>query len=391
MKETAGCSMLIKILKIVAMMILVSAMVDCSKDLLTPPEPVVDDPLPQDTIPRLPEDELYNVLSDYYSRSNHCALGILGYIDVPGYKTWKIAMGYFDDSRIRRINTNDKFILGSVSKTFTATIILQLMEEGLINLDAPVIHYLPGRVDILEEEYDLSNITVRQLLNHESGIADFIDIPAFTNQMIAQPANMINQFDILSYIIQYRDPLFAPGTSFEYSSTNYLLLGIMAEYIGGKPFYLLLKEKICLKIGLESTHLHSYDPAEGEIAHGYYGTLDGSIIHGSYGWTAGMIVTTIKELGKFLRALASGELFQDQSTFELMITPGQYSTYGLGIFEVDFAGENCYGHTGKAFGYRARMFFNPEKDAVLCIGITTYGIQELPNENITPALFDILP
>jgi hypothetical protein len=212
-----------KTVNIIIIVTLITIILDCTKDSVNTPDPDTKDPVIEDTIPRLPEAELQEVCRDYFQLSNHCALGVLVYIEVPGYEKWRIPMGFFDDSKFRPLNTNDKFIIGSVSKTFTATIILQLMEEGLIDLDAPVINYLP--IEGLGEEYDLNSITVRQLLKHESGIADFIDIPAFTNRMISDPTTPISMFDILSYVVQYRDPLFPPGTSFEYSSTNYYLLG----------------------------------------------------------------------------------------------------------------------------------------------------------------------
>ena len=343
-------------------------------------------------LPELKEDSLNKVLDDYYEFSNHCVLGIIGYVDLPDYKIWKKAIGYFDDSRTRTLKRNDKFIIGSVSKTFTATIILQLCEEGKIELDSSIVVYLPEfPAEILGHEYDTNNIAVRQLLDHESGIADFIDIPSYINRMFNQPSDGITPNEILSLVIQYRDPLFDPGTSFAYSSTNYILLGIMAEYICGEPFYLILKERICLKIGLENTYLHGFDPDEGEIAHGYYGVFDGSTPDGSYGWTAGGISTSIEDLGKFMRALIKGELFQNPSTFDLMITPGQWSSFGLGIYPMEYGYGISYGHTGKVFGYRARMIYNLEKDVVLCLGITMYGIQELPHYSVIPSLLDLLP
>ena len=378
--------MMKKILGFIAIVFFIVA-IGCSKEPASSNKPVNNDPTPK---PK--KDSLHNVLKDYYEFSDYCVLGVLGYIDLPGYKIWKTAIGYFDDSRTRTLKTNDKFIIGSVSKTFTATIILQLIEEDMIELDSSIVGYLPMFPTlILGNEYDLNNITVRQLLNHESGIADFIDIPSYTNRMLNQPSDIITPNDILSLVVQYREPLFAPGTSFAYSSTNYILLGIMAEYICGEPFYLILKERICLKIGLENTHLHSFDPDEGEIAHGYYGVFDGSTAHGSYGWTAGAISTSIEDLGKFMRALVKGELFQNQSTFDLMITPGQWSSFGLGIYPMEYGYGISYGHTGKVFGYRARMIYNLEKDAVLCLEITTHGIQELPHYSVIPSLLDSLP
>lgn len=377
-----------KIFEILGIAILTIIIIGCQKDSTSPDKHTNNN----STIPELKEDSLYNVLNDYFQFNDHCVLGIFGYVDVPNYKIWKSAIGYFDDSRTRTLETKDKFIIGSVSKTFTATIILQLVEEGVIELDSSIIVYLPiFPAEILGNEYNLNNITVRQLLNHESGIADFIDIPAFTNRMLNEPSNTISPIEILSLVIEYRDPLFNPGTSFSYSSTNYILLGMMAEYLCEKPFYIILKERICLKIGLENTHLHSFDPDEGEIAHGYYGVFDGSTAHGSYGWTAGGIASSVEDLGKFMKALVRGELFQNGSTFDLMITPGQFSTYGLGIFAMDYGHGVSYGHTGKVWGYRARMIYNLEKDAVLCIGITMYGIQELPHYSVIPSLLDLLP
>jgi D-alanyl-D-alanine carboxypeptidase len=380
-----------EILKVFIVTYLIIHLVGCNRDPGSPD-------IPEFKPPTLPETRLNEVVQDFYHNNGHCVLGVFALVQVPEYQVWKVAVGDFDASRTRKLKTDDKFILGSVSKTFTATIILQLMEEGKVHLDTSIINYLPestrklmsNESELMEQEYNLDSITVRQLLNHESGIADFINIPAFSNGMQNEPTSIISPNTIISYILEYREPYFSPGTSHQYSSTNYILLGIMAEHICGKPFYLILKEKICQKIGLENTHLHSFDPDEGEIAHGYYGVIDGPEIHGSYGWTAGTIVSSIEDLGKFMRALASGNLFQNKSTFDLMVTPGSWSTFGLGISERYYGYGISYGHSGKTPGYRAAIAYNVEKDAVMCLGITTHGIQELPNHTFFSSFLDII-
>ncbi|HEY3511376.1 serine hydrolase domain-containing protein [Kribbella sp. NPDC051137] len=260
------------------------------------------------------------------------------------------------DSRVR---------VGSNTKPFTATVVLQLVGEGKVDLDAPIDRYLPGMVR--GDGLDGRRITVRQLLQHTSGIPDYDDVLAGDylklQHVYWEPRELVD-------VALKHKASFPPGTSWEYSNTNYILAGLLVQKVTGRPVGEEITRRVIDRIGLRDT----YWPALGDqtIAgphpHGYYKTtpngrnVDVTELEPSPAWSAGAIVSTPADLNRFFTALIDGRLLRPAQLKEMLttvpapgldVTPG--GRYGLGIAARPLpCGGYAWGHGGDIFGFETR-------------------------------------
>ncbi len=217
-----------------------------------------------------------------------------------------------------------KFRLGSITKQFTATLILQLAEQGKIDLTAPISRYLP---DYPKGPGD--RITIHELLNHTSGIPGYTELPEFgaKSRETSKPADFIAFF-------ANRELLFEPGTKFSYSNSGYFLLGVILEKITGQSYERLLQEHIFDPAGMHDTGYDSTAPLLTKRAWGYDSTLDGyrntSYIDMSLPFSAGSLYSTAQDLFRWDRALYTDKILSSASKNK-MFTPG-LSDYGYGWF-----------------------------------------------------------
>jgi len=252
--------------------------------------------------------------------------------------------------------------IGSASKTFTAVVVLQLVEEGRIALDTAIGKYLPGMVK--GEGVDASMITVRQLLQHTSGLPEYADLIAAdafaVRDTYRSPHTMLG-------IAAQRPAAFPAGERYEYSNTGYLVLGLLVEAITERPLYEEIDARIVDALGLT----HTYLPREGERKirgdhpKGYHVTNAGklrdiSVADPSWTWAAGAMVSTPSELNDFMRAVLNGKLLE-KPTMKQMLTgvptgeellPGSRS--GLGIESVELSCGTAWGHSGDIPGFQTR-------------------------------------
>ncbi len=257
---------------------------------------------------------------------------------------------------------------GSNTKAFTATVVLQLVGEGKVGLDAHIEEYLPGLVR--GEGIDGSRITVRQLLQHTSGLPDY------TDYMIADYAGETSRHTyyqprtLLDTALAHK-ALFAPGSSWSYSNTNYVLAGLLIEKVTGRPLAEQITHRVIDRIGLR----HTYFPGVGEEgireAHprGYHAARPGgplediTRIDPSWGWAAGQLVSTPGDLNRFFSALVGGrllgpaELAQMRTTVEVPedSAMGTGVRFGLGVTSTPLScGGLAWGHGGSIHGYSTR-------------------------------------
>lgn len=271
--------------------------------------------------------------------------------------------------------------IGSNTKTFTAVVVLQLVGEGLIELDEPVETYLPGLVR--GAGIDGSQITVRQLLQHTSGLPNYtsflaagmlpfqhtyLDPRALLDLALAEPAES------------------APGTSWSYSNTNYLLAGLIVEKVTGRPIGEEITTRIIEPVGLE----HTYFPTVGDETirephpHGYHrddpeGELtDATEWDPSMGWAAGQMIATPSDLNLFFAALLDGELLEPAELDAMRTTidaPGPIpgTEYGLGLMSTPLScGGLAWGHGGSIPGYSTTNAVTEDGRGV------TIAVTELP-------------
>lgn len=276
--------------------------------------------------------------------------------------------------------------VGSTVKTFTATVVLQLVSEGRLGLDDQLSDHLPGTAIDQIQQADVA--TIRQLLQHSSGLYNYIQNLRFQTASLNDLLRPWQAADLLAYA-HHQAPYFAPGTDVAYSNTNYILLGLLIEQIEGKPLHQVFDERIIQPLGLQHTQFAGKDPVPDGIARGYidiYSNLQ--VIEGTYysGWdyyTAdGGLISTPYDMHVFLRALLQGQLLGQAEMTEMMAwqAPSQQDPafydieYGLGIFRMQTAWGTCYFHSGDAIGYYANMLYFPEDSTTIVYAVNSnYG------------------
>ncbi|WP_107050223.1 serine hydrolase domain-containing protein [Streptomyces sp. NRRL S-1813] len=261
---------------------------------------------------------------------------------------------------------------GSNTKTFTATVVLQLVGEGKVALDAPIEEYLPNLVR--GEGIDGRRITVRQLLQHTSGLPNYTD---FTGDFTGKERHTYVQPRALLDLALAHRARFAPGTDWEYSNTNYLLAGLLIEKVTGRPLAEQITHRVIERIGLR----HTYFPGVGEEgireAHpeGYYAAKPGEPLKNitkldpSWAWAAGQMVSTPGDLNRFFSALSGGKLLESAQLAQMRTTvpaglwPG--ARYGLGVVSTPLScGGLMWGHGGDIPGYHTRTGVTDDGRAV---------------------------
>jgi D-alanyl-D-alanine carboxypeptidase len=278
----------------------------------------------------------------------------------------RFAAGSADVRRDVPISARDRFRVGSVTKTFTATVMLKLVGQGKIGLGDSVEKWLPGLVPNGDQ------ITVRELLNHTSGLADYCNVPPSSTLCIPPPAEMARRWSPrqLVAIGTSAPATFPPGQGWSYTNTGYVMLGMIIEKVTGKPISAEYRSKILAPIGLHRTQLSTGPRMTGPHSHGYDvmsasdWPLDVTETSPSIAWSAGGIVSTPDDLARFMRALLSGRLLAPALMREMKrATPGSLAgpsplggggqgSYGLGLIHYTWSRAcGVWGHTGDFPGY----------------------------------------
>lgn len=300
-------------------------------------------------------------------------------VSIPGQEPWSGASGIADRQTGRAMTPDTNTRIASISKMFTAVVVLQLVEEGTIELDAPVSQYLP---DLLPNG---DAITVRNLLQHTSGLYDFLEDRRFVAQAYQNPQRTFEPRELVNYALQF--PLAFPPNSagnWDYSSTNFVILGMIVEQATGRSMAEEVRAHISEPLGLEQTVFVPYEPAPEDTARGYSQGVDQTNVALSFGYATANIVSTPSEVRRFGEALVNGELLEPQ-TQEQMFTfvsgNGQYNMpaleYGLGVMRNQLpAGQGrsaedltVVGHIGGFGGFRAALWASPIDGTTIALGM----------------------
>ncbi len=242
-----------------------------------------------------------------------------------------------------------KFRIGSVTKQFTATLILQLMEEGKISLDGTISDYLPGYPPVQGDK-----VTIHHLLTHTSGIPSYTGLPGFMQENTRDPYAPDSFLTFFSSL----DFEFEPGSEWRYNNSGYFLLGAIIEKVTGKAYDEVLRERILDPLDLHHTGYEHNDDVIPGFASGYAKTFEGyrraPYLDTSIPYAAGMMYSTVEDLFKWNLALYTDQIFEDPETKTKMFTP-YLSNYAYGWMVQDMPiGET--GETTKAIRHGGGIF-----------------------------------
>ena len=274
----------------------------------------------------------------------------------------------------QRPRAADRFRIASVTKPFTAAVVLQLVKKRRLRLNDRVGRWLPGLFP-----RRAAAITIRQLLAHRSGLFDPINTPAVQAKSRWRPREFV------AVAAEY-PLLFSPGRGFSYSNINYTVLGLVAEAVTNHRFAVALGRRILRPLRLRHTSLTETFPP-GRFLHGYNGSVDVStgtpVSRRVRSSTAGGIISTAPDLARFFRALLKGQIVQRRllALMRSPISPNATTTgeigratgrgYGLGLARYPLRCGNTWGHDGTAAGYRTFVRASPKGRRVAVLAIST--------------------
>ena len=301
-----------------------------------------------------------NELFDAVERRNE-AMGSIAILK-NGEILYQRAIGYrfVSDNKKILADIETKYRIWSVTKIYTATMILQLVEEEKLSLNTTLDHFY-------QEIPNAERITIEQMLRHRSGIHDFTQ-----NQPGAPPAiNENSQNDVVQNIVRFKSD-FMPDERLAYSNSNYVLLGYIIEKLDGVSYSNALSNRISLQIGLSDTYFESLDDVENKSYTYRFDQHWINVDEGDFGGLipvgAGGIVSTPTDMAIFINALFTGKLISTRSLD--MMTKNK--DYGLGIYRMPFFSTMGFGHTGGYIASESSLTYYPQDSLV--IAYCTNGI-----------------
>ncbi|MFX0116066.1 MAG: serine hydrolase domain-containing protein [Candidatus Hodarchaeota archaeon] len=299
-------------------------------------------------------------------------------IEISDFK-WKGASGMMNPGEELVMDVNDQFFTASVAKMMTATLALKLMELGKIQLDDQIHNYLPRSVIEGLHNYEGQvygeTITIRQCLNHTTGLGDNWHDNRFMQLILEEPNKFWEPEETIEFVKQNIPPHFPPGQGFSYSDINYNLIGLILENVSGKTLQALYRDLLLDPLGMNHTYRQFREDPRPSIAgrgpsHTYYGDIDYTSWKAlSADWAGGGLQSTTEDLNRFLRAFVRNEVFIKPATREEMfkwVKVEEDTFYGLGlvrgIFEENELVE-IWGHIGASSCF---LFYWPGRDATFC-------------------------
>ncbi len=300
-----------------------------------------------------------------------------------------VVAGLADRSTGQPMRPQDRVWIGSITKTFVSTVVLQLAAEGRLSLNDSAQKWLPGV--ITGHGYHPTRITIRQLLQHTSGIPDYTSSPGFLTPQSMRHRRRPQQ------LVDLALRLGPPVHHWLYSNTNYILLGMIIHKVTGHSPITEIRRRILAPLGLQNTFFpRTSTQIPAPYAHGYYGPLDvTNLVNPSNAWTAGAMISTVGDVARFYRALLTGRLLPPAQRRELLSAvpvndSGELFAehYGLGIYRVHLPCGVAWGHDGgypggfKSFAYTSP---NGSRQAVMVYNDIKMSMPKQDGGSGTPA------
>lgn len=307
------------------------------------------------------------------------------YVDHPKFGNWIGTSGFANMEDSIPIRKNSIFNLASITKTYTSVVAMEMIKSGQLNLDDHIELYLPN--DIIMGIPNATKIKIRNLLNMSSGIYSYEHNPDLVSQYLADSFRFqqMSHLDIIKKYVLGKKAYFDPGQGYQYSTTNYLLIGMILENISKKDLGQLYEEYIFSKLGLKQTFLH-HGFEESSLVN-FYADLDQEGTHENvsdkemdiYRWTLGDsgIFATAEETGKFMEALCTDKLLSEKYV-DLMTEwiPADDPKYGFGLdYSKGFPYKSLMGHDGVGLGSYSMAYYFPNQEITVVL-LTNTGISQ---------------
>lgn len=302
---------------------------------------------------------------DHYVQQVGNIKGMSAGVYIPGQGAW---IGVAGNSHTGQpLDRGMRMGIASNSKLFVAAIMLKLAEKNIISLDDPLSRWLQVFPNVNPA------ITIRQLLNHSSGVSDPLFIPPWMDTINAYPTRMFTPNEVIGWL---GAPYFPAGTGYAYSNINYILAGMIAKNATGFSISRLIRDSILTALNMDSTFYDVEEPAAGPLAHRWWNNIDYHDTSrtglNSAGGCAGSIFSTVSEMLQWYTALMGGQIItanslQAMTTF--IPTPSPTYQYGLGISRETTQSLTYWGHGGSTWGYRSKIIYDSCLKTTVC-GLT---------------------
>ncbi|MFD7437240.1 serine hydrolase domain-containing protein [Streptomyces sp. NPDC059861] len=294
-----------------------------------------------------------------------------------GHRTWRATEGVGNLRTGQPRSAADRYRVGSITKTFVATVLLQLDAEGRLSLDDTVEKWLPGAVR--GNGHDGRKIALRQLLNHTSGVFDYTSDEEFGRTYFLKDGFLAHRYDTkkpaeLVAVAMAHEPDFAPGTSWSYSNTNYVLAGMVIEKATGRQYGAEIRDRIIEPLHLHATSVPGTRAAVPQPSSRAYGklaqtatgpTYDVTRLNPSMAYAAGEMISDSSDLNRFYRALLGGKLLPPRQLKAMKTTVridgAPNAAYGLGLMDRKLScGVHVWGHGGGIHGSSSEAVTTPD-------------------------------
>ena len=300
-------------------------------------------------------------------------------------RSFGLAVGYSDRDKKTPMSPDDRMLAGSTGKTFAAATAFQLISEGKISLDDKVEKYL-GKETWFDRLPNARQITIRQLMNHTSGLVRYEFKKEFTDYLTAHPMKSWTPQERLTYLFDAKPP-FEAGKGWDYSDTNYIVLGMIIERVTGKEFYDEARRRLIKPLRLSDT-IAQEGPAMKGVVQGYagagnpFGGKDAMIenrkfvVNPQLEWTGGGWASTSFDLARWAKMYFEGKAFPASllpQVLDGVSAPmlGRDAKYGLCVIIRNTAAGTSYGHSGYFPGYLTDMMYFPEGNFAVAVQVNT--------------------
>ncbi|MCA9872284.1 MAG: beta-lactamase family protein [Anaerolineales bacterium] len=291
------------------------------------------------------------------------APGVALYVKAPGVGKQLFSAGLANVESGKKMRSDAMFRIGALTQPFTSTLLLQLIEEGVVSLDDTLDRWLPP--EMLDQLANGRQATIRQLLTMTSGIPDYTQNPDFQTAYAANPSHAWTPEEAVAYAYG-RAAEFAPGASFSPSNTNYLLLQMVAEAVTGETLAYTIRDRFLYRLDLDETYLErAEDLPEGHLP-GY--SAAGRVLneHEGKGLGDDGLVSTTIDLAQFVPALASRQLSGANADFTHQTSDmGSGLSYGPGVMQWETEWGTLWGYEGQTKGFSGSMWYLPEQKITL--------------------------